>query len=228
MPIEFVSDKVVMMLRQRCLHLFAALLLLIVTVPFLEGTPGGRVLLNVVNLLILVAATAAVARSGLGLLIAILLAGSSVAFQGLAFLLEAPRYLLVSRAFAAGFYFITVGYLLAYVMRHEVLTPDRLYGAAAAFLMLGIIWAYFYSILLVIFPGALTAAGNAVSNQPVSELLYFSFTVLTSTGFGDIVPVHPVARMLCVLEQILGLLYIAILIARLAGTYPASEHRKTP
>ena len=44
--------------------------------------------------------------------------------------------------------------------------------------------------------------------------------MLTSTGFGDIVPVHPVARMLSVLEQVAGVLFIAILIARLAGTYP--------
>lgn len=228
MPFEFVSDRVVLMLKQRCLHLFTALLLLMVTVPFLEGTSGGRVLLNVINVLILVAATAAVAQSGLALLIAVLLAGSTVAFQGLSFVLDSSRYVLVSRAFATGFYFVTVGYLLAYVLRREVLTPDKLYGAASAFLMLGIIWAYFYSIVLMIFPGALAAAGNAVSEQPVSELLYFSFTVLTSTGFGDIVPVHPVARMLCVLEQILGLLYIAILIARLAGTYPPFEGRRTP
>ena len=77
----------------------------------------------------------------------------------------------------------------------------------------------------MIYPGALAAGGEAITQQKASELLYFSFTVLTSTGFGDIVPVHPVARMLCVLEQILGLLYIAILIARLAGTYPPVDRR---
>ena len=49
--------------------------------------------------------------------------------------------------------------------------------------------------------------------------------MLTSTGFGDIAPAHPVARMLCVLEQIIGVLFIAILIARLAGTYPPAERR---
>jgi hypothetical protein len=59
----------------------------------------------------------------------------------------------------------------------------------------------------------------------ISEILYFSFTVLTTTGFGDIVAVHPIARMLCVLEQVVGVLFIAILIARLAGTYPPVERR---
>jgi len=225
MAIEIISEQAALILRLRCLHLFAALLLLLVSVPFLEITPLGRTLLNVINVLILVVATAVMARSPIALVIAVLLAGSSIVFQGLGQFLDHPGHLLVSRGFAAGFYVVTVGYLLAYAMRREVLTPDRLYGAAAAFLMLGILWMYFYSFMLVFYPGALAAGGEAITQQKASELLYFSFTVLTSTGFGDIVPVHPVARMLCVLEQILGLLYIAILIARLAGTYPPVDRR---
>jgi len=78
----------------------------------------------------------------------------------------------------------------------------------------------FYSFVLSFYPAALTAGGTPIVETKVSELLYFSFTVLSSTGFGDITPVHPVARMLCVLEQVTGVLFIAILIARLAGTYP--------
>jgi hypothetical protein len=226
MALEIISDRAALILRLRCLHLFAALLLLLVSVPFLEVTPLGRILLNVINVLILVVATAAMARSPMALVIAVLLAGSSIVFQGFGLFLDHhPGHLLVSQGFAAGFYVVTVSYLLAYAMRREVLTPDKLYGAAAAFLMLGILWMYFYSFMLVIYPGALAAGGEAITQQKASELLYFSFTVLTSTGFGDIVPVHPVARMLCVLEQILGLLYIAILIARLAGTYPPADRR---
>lgn len=226
MPIEFVGDKAAMVLKQRCLYLFAALLLLLVAAPFLEDTPQGRVVLNAINVAILIAATAAVAKSGLALLIAFLLAGATVVFQGLGFILADRGYILLSWGFGAGFYVVTVGYLLAYVMRHEVLTPDKLYGAASTFLMLGILWMYFYAIVLFFYPGALVSGGNPVQYPQISETLYFSFTVLTSTGFGDITPVHPVARMLCVLEQILGLLYIAILIARLAGTYPPLESRK--
>ena len=225
MPFEFVGDRVALMLKQRCLHLFAALLLLLVAVPFLETTPQGRVVLNAINVVILIAATAAVARSGLALLTSFLLAGATVVFQGLGFILDDMGYRILSWGFGAGFYVVTVGYLLGYVMRREVLTPDKLYGAAATFLMLGMLWMYFYGIVLAFYPGALVSGGNPVQAGALSEILYFSFTVLTSTGFGDITPVHPVARMLCVLEQILGLLYIAILIARLAGTYPPAQSR---
>ena len=58
-----------------------------------------------------------------------------------------------------------------------------------------------------------------------ADALYFTVTALTTTGFGDIVPVHAVARMLCVIEQVVGVLFIAILIARLAGTLPPVERR---
>ncbi len=52
------------------------------------------------------------------------------------------------------------------------------------------------------------------------DALYFSFTVLTSTGFGDIAPLGRQARAVCVVEQLVGVLFLAILIARLAGVYP--------
>ena len=53
----------------------------------------------------------------------------------------------------------------------------------------------------------------------MSNLMYFSFTVLTSTGFGEITPASPLARALVVLEQVLGVMYVAFLIARLANMY---------
>jgi uncharacterized membrane protein len=56
------------------------------------------------------------------------------------------------------------------------------------------------------------------------DYLYFSFTVVTSTGFGDITPLLRQARSLCVVEQLIGTLFLAILIARLAGVYlPAGK-----
>jgi hypothetical protein len=56
-----------------------------------------------------------------------------------------------------------------------------------------------------------------------SKLVYFSFVTLTSVGYGDIVPVHPVARSLCNLESIIGQLYPATLLARLVTLELQSE-----
>jgi len=222
---ERARRKVVSVFAHRCIYLFAALLALLVMVPFLEDSAWGRIVLNTINILILFAAAVAVSDSRVCFALAVILGVSAIAFQVAGFGQRDPDLLLLSRGFGAAFYFLTVSYLLAYVLRREVLTLDKLYGAASAFLMIGLIWAYFYFLMLDFYPGALTSGGAPIEVPKVSEMLYFSFTVLTSTGFGDITPLHPITRMLCVLEQIAGVLFIAILIARLAGTYPPVERR---
>jgi hypothetical protein len=109
---------------------------------------------------------------------------------------------------------------MVYTLQRKVLTMDKLYGAAAVFLMLGILWAYLYNILLWGYPGALTMSGAPMNSAPPSSMLYFSIATLTATGMSDILPVHPVARILCAFEMIVGVLFLAVLIARLAGNYP--------
>lgn len=225
MSLERARRRVVSVFAHRCIYLFAALLLLLVVVPFLEDSVWGRMALNAINIAILFAAAVTVSDSRVCFAFAVILGAMSIVFQFSSLVLWEPQLLLLSRGSGAAFYFLTISYLLAYVLRREVLTLDKLYGAASAFLMLGMLWAYFHVIVLQFYPGALVAQGEPVSDVKISEMVYFSFTVLTSTGFGDIVPVHPVARILCVLEQILGLLYTAILIARLAGTYPPIDRR---
>src|SRR5262249_9617621 len=66
------------------------------------------------------------------------------------------------------------------------------------------------------FPGALSVhATNTLSVKFFAELVYFSFSTLTTAGYGDITPVHPIARSLANLEAITGQLYIVLLIGRL-------------
>ena len=105
----------------------------------------------------------------------------------------------------------------------EVMNANKLYGAGAIYLMLGVTWAYFYGVIQYFYPGSFAPAGAPLQQF---DFLYFSFAVLTTAGFGDIVPVHPVARGLTMLEQIIGVLYVAILIARLSGMYSDAESEK--
>ena len=204
---------------QRCFYLFVAVLALVMAVLLLEPTPRGRIMLNVGNLFVVVAAVAAVGRTQLSFVIALLLAAPTLFFQWLAVDNGDTQFLLHSWTFGAALYALTIGYQLRYVFQRDVMTADKLYGAAAAYLMLGVLWGYLYAIADHVQPGSF-AFGGATVSPPIGDLLYFSFTVLTSTGFGDAVPVLRYARGLCVLEQLVGALFLAILIARLAGVYP--------
>jgi hypothetical protein len=100
---------------------------------------------------------------------------------------------------------------------------DKLWGAAAAYLLLGLAWAIAYALVQHHVPGSF-ASGGTPRDLDGADLLYFSFTVLTSTGFGDIVPVHHPAKTVVVIQQIVGTLYVAILIARLIDAYPSRRN----
>lgn len=220
MPLHFTRRAFARVFTQRCFYLFLALLLLVVLAPVIGDTPRGRITANVINLLVLLAAVAAVGRSILSFVIALLLAAPTLALQLLGLAWSHERYLALSWMFGAAFYFATIVYLLGYVFSRESMTSDKLYGAAASYLMVGVLWAYLYGITQHFFPGAFSAGGSVMAQVPGVDLIYFSFSTLTTTGFGDIAPVHRIARTLATLEAVLGTLYVAILIARLAGIYP--------
>ena len=138
----------------------------------------------------------------------------------------AGNHLALSWAFGAGAYFITICYLLAYVFKQTVMTQDKLYGAAAGYLMIGVLWTYFYALVQYLLPGAFALADPTQFGY--EEFIYYSFTVLTGGGFGAMTPVHPIARSVTMLEQVTGVLFVAILIARLAGNYGPGKSTAGP
>jgi hypothetical protein len=209
---------------QRCFYLFFVLLAFVGIVPFIDPTPAGRVATALLNALIVVAAVAAVGRTVLSFVVALLLAGPALYFHWLGVTAGDSTSVALSWAFGAALYAATILYLLLYVFQPEVMTADKLYGAAAVYLLIGALWAHLYALVDHFYPGSFSATASLTSRKVV-DLLYFSYTVLTSTGFGDIAPLTPQARAVCVIEQLIGALFVAILIARLAGVYPPSRRR---
>jgi hypothetical protein len=116
--------------------------------------------------------------------------------------------------------------MLLYIVLSQVFAPGpvtstRIQGAIAAYVMFGASWAHAYAIVASTIPGSFTLPGRELSSA--SEWFYYSFVTLTTVGFGDIVPVHPIARSLTVTEVLTGQLYLAILIGRLVGMQISTE-----
>jgi hypothetical protein len=174
------------------------------------------------NMILLIATVAAVGRTSLAFVIALLLAAPAVGFQYEGLWFDDDNGLAWSWIFSAALYSIATIYQLRYVFQPKVMTQDKLFGAAAAYLMLGVLWAYLYAIIGYFYPHSFVILGQE-GKLVYADALYLSMTVLTSTGFGDVVPVTRQARGICMIEQVTGALYVAILIARLAGVYPARE-----
>jgi hypothetical protein len=219
MAIAQARERLGRVFGQRCFYLFVVLLVLIGAVPFVEPTRFGRLVTNAVNLFVIIATVAAVGRTTLSFVIALLLAAPTIGFQWLFLAGEDPDALRWSWMFGGALYLAGIVYLLRYVFQRDVMTADKLFGAAAGYLMIGIFWAYVFALVDYFYPNAFAVYGTAA---PLSFLdcIYFSFTVLTSTGFGDVTPLIRQARGLVVVEQVLGALFLAVLIARLAGIYP--------
>jgi hypothetical protein len=200
---------------QRCFYLFAALLALIVLSPFIEGS----LFKHLVNGFLLLAVIAALGRSTTSFLIALILVGPAIAFHWLSLDQGVAEYNDITLRLDAIVYAIAVIYLLRYVFEPEVMTSDRLWGAAAAYLMIGVLWSFIYAIVDRAIPLSFAVRGESTALELI-DLMYFSFSTLTSTGFGDIVPLTRVAKMASVIEVIIGQLILAILIAKLVGIYP--------
>ena len=103
------------------------------------------------------------------------------------------------------------------------ITYHRVIGAILLYLTIGLVFVALYSLVGAVSPTAFNGLTVAARVSLPSDLVYFSFTTLTTVGYGDIVPVHPVARSLSNIEAIVGQLYPATLLARLVslGERPA-------
>ncbi|HTS21698.1 MAG TPA: ion channel [Casimicrobiaceae bacterium] len=226
MAIHKLQSSFARIFRQRCFYLFLSILVLIVASPFLTETLHGRVLVQAVQVLVLIASVAAVGRTTSPFVIALLLGIPAFVFQSsITFGYGDPETVRIwSNIFHATFYLVAIVYLLRYVFSSDVMTDDKLFGAASVYLMIAMMFAYAYLLVQLVDPGAFGARAGDKS-RTFYDLLYMSFGLLTSNGPGDLTPIGAKVRSIVIVEQIIGVLYVAILIARLAGIYPPRRAR---
>lgn len=125
-----------------------------------------------------------------------------------------PRALLLMATIEAVFYFYAAGSLIAYMLEDEFATMDELFAAGATFTLLAWAFAYAYAVCQALLPGSFGALAGP-GNRTWMELLFLSFTTLSSVGLGDIVPLLPMARALVMIEQFAGVMYLALVVSRL-------------
>ena len=117
--------------------------------------------------------------------------------------------------------------LLRFVLKARSVNSEVLCASVSAYLLLGLAWTFAYWFVGDVSPGAFSFNVAAEPDKTIRGFdgIYFSFITLCTVGYGDITPVSKVARMLAALEAITGLLYVAVLIARLVAMYgPPKEN----
>lgn len=215
------SSRVLGLRRFSMVQLLIAFALLFFFLPFVEEIKGGDLIVSVLLSLVLLSAVLAVASRGRMLTVALLLAIPAVAGRWINHFqphLVPPAIFLVA---GIGLVAFVVVNLLRFVLRAPSVDAEVICASISAYLMLGLIWTMAYWLVEQLTPGAFafnTTTGTKETMEGFNAF-YFSFITLSTVGYGDITPVSKVARMLAAMEAITGLLYVAVLIARLVAIY---------
>ena len=114
------------------------------------------------------------------------------------------------------FYFFVSYAMIRYLFHDDRVTRDELYATGAAFTVVAWGFAYVYAAAQVVWPGSFAGFGGT-GDRTWFELLFLSFTTLTSVGLSDVTPVLAHARSLVMIEQVAGVFYVALVVARLVG-----------
>lgn len=197
--------------------LLAAQLLSLILYAVLGENSSGRVLLGVVGLLILALVVWVISRSPALTWIGWVLVAPAIVLSFLYILFDNPILLICSSLLEAVLYFYAAGSMVAYMMKDYRVTTDELFAAGATFTLLAWGFAYLYLICQTSFPGSFVGLNDPDQPRIFLELLFLSFTNLTATGLGDVLPITAPARVIVMLEQFTGIGYVAVVVSRLIG-----------
>ena len=197
--------------------LLAAQLAALLLYPFTEGSDVGRAVFSVLGIAILALVLLALRSTPFVTWIGLLLALPATILLLIQAVTVSDDLLPYSSAFEAVLYLYAAGALIAYMLADHVITRDELFAVGATFTLVAWGFAYAYTVCQAVEPQSFTAALRPTADRTWVELLFLSFTTLSSTGLSDVVPVKPFARSLVMIEQLAGLGYVAMIVSRLVG-----------
>jgi len=190
-------------------------LLVVLAYPFLEPSTGGRAVIGVVQMVVVFAAVAAVRLTPVLSWVALLLGLPAMVFAVLEAVERDTDWIVLTSAIVhAPFYFYVSYAMIRYLFHDDRVSRDELFATGAAFTVVAWAFAYVYAAAQVVWPQSFVVDGK---EQEWFGLLFLSFTNLTSVGLSDVLPVGSHARSLVMIEQVAGVLYVALVVARLVG-----------
>ena len=197
--------------------LLAAQLIGVLVYPAMEDSDVGRSLFSVFGIAILGLVVLAV-RSSPGITwVAVLIGIPATVLLLIQAINRDDTLLPYSSALEAALYFYAAYALIRYMLADHEITRDELYAVGATFTLVAWAFAYTFTVWQAIQPDSFTAAVHAGADRTWVELLFLSFTTLSSTGLSDVVPITPFARSLVMIEQVAGGAYIAMVVSRRVG-----------
>lgn len=223
---ESVISKRSGVFRFSTVEFLIALVFFFVSAPFVEDLPRGNFIDGSLLTVVLVSGVLAVGRSRRLLTTAAILALPTICARWIhLFRPDLPQQYFLAPALVFIVFLITN--LLYFILRARHVNAEVLCAGISVYLLLATAWMFAYLLVSDLSPGAFVFTAGPEAGQALSgfNAYYFSFITLTTVGFGDIVPVSHVARMLAATEATTGTLFMAVLIARLVSLYSSQPPR---
>ena len=197
--------------------LLAVQLFSILFYGFMTDSKTSHVIFNCLGLLVPILAVWVVYRTSATSWVGVTLVTLSISASLLATLGGYSQLLIWAHTFESLLYFYAAFSLIMYMFADNVVTLDELYAAAATFTLLVWAFAFAYSVCQQVYPGSVLAAVETNNPRSWIELLFMSFSIQSSTGVGDVIPISSQARAIGSLQIFTGVMYIAIVVSRLVG-----------
>ena len=209
-------------------HFLVALVVMLLTVPFIGDSTHGRLIEAGLMSVVLLSAVIAVGGRKRSLITAIALVAPALLTNWVRHIWPEGVAREFNQATAILFIAFVILRLLHFILTAPRVDSEVLCAAVAIYLLLGLMWAFAYALVAKLIPNsfAFSAANESQQSMIGFPSLYFSFCTLTTVGYGDIVPKSNVARLLAMVESTAGVFFATILLARLVALYSSDRPQR--
>jgi voltage-gated potassium channel len=211
--------------KERFLGLLIFIIAMLIVGPLFEEFVKIRIIMDILWSAIFVSAIYAVSQKKHHILIGVMLALPMLASVWAKYFVQYKALIAVGSLCGAAFFLFAIIQMLIFIYSHKEVTRDLIIGAAVVYLFMALMWTFIFVAVETLHPGSF----NIPEGQNIEasrQFVYYSFVTLTTLGYGDITPATSMARSLCILEAVIGQLYLVVQVAWLVGVHVSQSMLK--
>jgi voltage-gated potassium channel Kch len=195
------------------LLVFAQVCVLII--PAFEEFLGSGILLSLMYSFVVIISIYIVTSSAREFQMGVLLSSFVIIFLWISYATDA-RFMQLLHLLSSGAFFSFCAYKLwIFLYRQDTFNVNTILGAIAGYMFIGFICAMVLTFIQMFIPDAFKDAHFEGS----FDMIYLSFVTITTLGYGDLVPVHPISRSFCILFAVAGQVYLTVILAIIVGQF---------
>ena len=211
--------------KERFLSLLIFIIAMLILGPLVEEFVQLSILMDILWSAIFVSAIYAVSQKKRHIVIAVLLVLPMLGSIWTKYFVQNKALLVVGSLCGAAFFLFAIIQMLIFIYSQKKVTRDLIVGAAVVYLFMALMWTFIFVVVETLHPGSF----NIPQGQDIEatrQFVYYSFVTLTTLGYGDITPITSMARSLCILEAVIGQLYLVAQVAWLVGVHVSQSMLK--